>query len=109
MAQKITVVLIDDVDGKLATETVNFAVDGTHYEIDLSEDNAKKLRSDFADWIANARKVPARGRGRRTAAAAAPKGDSALIRKWASDNGYEVSPRGRISSEIRAAYQAANN
>lgn len=108
MAQKISVILIDDVDGKPADETVTFAIDSTYYEIDLSRENARQLREDLSKWITNARKVPARGRGRRSAASQATKGDSALVRKWAEANGYKVSPRGRISAEIRAAYEAAN-
>jgi hypothetical protein len=42
MARKVTVSLIDDVDGKtVADETVEFAVDGVSYQIDLSSTNAK--------------------------------------------------------------------
>ena len=42
----------------------------------------------------------ARGRGRSAS-------DSADIRAWAKENGYEVSERGRISAEVRAAYNDA--
>ncbi len=42
----------------------------------------------------------ARGRGRSAS-------DSADIRAWAKENGYEVSERGRISAEVRAAYNEA--
>ena len=41
MAQKVQVVLIDDLDGGDATETVTFGLDGATYEIDLSEQNAR--------------------------------------------------------------------
>jgi len=40
MAQKVTVELEDDLDGSPADETVRFGLDGTEYEIDLSEKNA---------------------------------------------------------------------
>ena len=40
MAQKVQVLLVDDLDGGEATETVAFSLDGTTYEIDLSSDNA---------------------------------------------------------------------
>ena len=46
MAEKIQVLLVDDIDGGEATETVNFGLDGVAYEIDLSSDNAKKLRKE---------------------------------------------------------------
>ena len=47
MAQRIQVILIDDITGGDASETVNFALDNVSYEIDLSADNAAKLRADF--------------------------------------------------------------
>ncbi|MCT1689611.1 Lsr2 family protein, partial [Brevibacterium sp. p3-SID960] len=34
--------------------------------------------------------------------------DTAQIRKWAQDKGYEVSDRGRIPSEIVEAYDNAH-
>ena len=47
MARKVQVVLTDDVDGGEASETVNFALDGVTYEIDLSDENAAKLRDQL--------------------------------------------------------------
>jgi hypothetical protein len=44
MATKITVALEDDLDGGPAAETVQFAFDGTDYEIDLNEKNARAVR-----------------------------------------------------------------
>lgn len=44
MAQKITVVLEDDLDGGPAEETVRFTLDGSAHEIDLSKKHAKALR-----------------------------------------------------------------
>lgn len=111
MAQKIQVILVDDIDGGTADETVSFALDGVSYEIDLSTKNAKKLRDAFAPYVAEARK--ARG-GRRKASAggssrrrSAGAGSASEIRAWARENGYEVSERGRVSEEIRSAYEAA--
>jgi len=51
MVKTVTVSLLDDLDGKAADETVQFALDGVSYEIDLSEKNAKKLRSELEDWV----------------------------------------------------------
>ena len=56
MAQRIQVILEDDIDGGAAAETVTFALDGVTYEIDLSEDNARKLRDDLATWVGHARR-----------------------------------------------------
>ena len=36
MAQKVQVLLVDDVDGATAEETVTFSLDGVSYEIDLT-------------------------------------------------------------------------
>ena len=40
MAQKVTVILEDDLTGGPAKHTVRFAFDGTDYEIDLNAKNA---------------------------------------------------------------------
>lgn len=110
MAQKVSVLLIDDVDGSEASETVTFALDGVSYEIDLNEKNAGKLRNAFAEWVGHAR----RSGGRRTTRAAGrPRSrggssDAAVIREWAVANGYQVSDRGRISAEVREAYDKAH-
>lgn len=57
MAKKITVTLVDDIDGKPAAESIELRLDGVVYEIDLSSKNAAKLRGDLAVWIEHARKV----------------------------------------------------
>lgn len=104
MAKKIVVELIDDLDDSRAEETVSFALDGTSYEIDLSAENAAKLRSDFAQWVAAGRKVT--GARKAAPASKAGKSDAAEIREWAKKKGIEVSERGRIPAEIRAQYLA---
>ncbi|HEY3001149.1 MAG TPA: Lsr2 family protein [Kribbellaceae bacterium] len=108
MAQRVQVVLEDDLDGGKADETVTFGLDGTSYEIDLSKKNAAKLRDSLAQYVGAGRKVSGRrtagGRGRGRGRSGS---DSADIRAWAKEQGYEVSERGRISAEIRAAYNDA--
>lgn len=106
MARKTQVILTDDIDGSEATGTVSFALDGVAYEIDLNDDNAQQLREQLAVWTAKARRVG----GRRTIGArgAGSSNETAKIRTWAKENGFEVSERGRISREIREAYNAAH-
>ncbi|MFF0541794.1 histone-like nucleoid-structuring protein Lsr2 [Nocardia thailandica] len=113
MAKKVTVSLIDDVDGEsIADETIEFALDGVSYEIDLSAANAARLREGLDEWVGNARRVSGR---RRTKAAGAPapagknrapvdREQSAAIREWARRKGHKVSARGRISADITDAY-----
>lgn len=107
MAQKVQVVLIDDLDGGGADETVSFSLDGVSYEIDLSTAHATELRDAFATWVGHARRVGGRARtGRRAAGSRAAGGESAAIREWARANGYKVNDRGRIPADIKAAYEA---
>jgi hypothetical protein len=47
MAQRVTIEMMDDLDGSQADETVRFAVDGNAYEIDLSKKNAAEMRRTF--------------------------------------------------------------
>lgn len=67
MAQLQTVVLIDDLDGTPAEQTVTFSVDGQQYEIDLSQQNIQRLQNVLAPFITNARRTrPEPGTRRRT-------------------------------------------
>ena len=102
--------LVDDLDGGEASETVEFALDGTSYEIDLSEENARKLRDTLAPYIAEGRRLGARRRSGRGRAAARPAGagSAAEIRQWARANGVNVPDRGRVPAEVRKAYEAAH-
>ena len=102
MAQKVNIVLVDDIDGSEASETVVFAIDGRDYEIDLSDANAQKLRDAIAPFVAHARRPERRRRGRNDGPSPAD------IRAWARDNGFEVPDRGRVSSQVRDAYIAAH-
>lgn len=114
MAQRTIVLMTDDLDGESeAAETVSFALDGQQYEIDLSEENAERLRGVFVEWTPYARKTGGR-RGARSSSgiprARAARDDAEnpnAIREWAKGAGYEVSPRGRIAQKIRDAYRSA--
>ncbi len=110
MAQRVHVVLEDDLDGASADETVTFGLDGVTYEIDLSAKNAAKLRDQLAPYVGVARRAQSRRQGRPTKSGRrGGAGTSAAeIRDWARANGYQVSERGRVSAEIRSAYDAAH-
>ncbi|KUG51799.1 hypothetical protein AVL62_07570 [Serinicoccus chungangensis] len=111
MAQRVQVILVDDLSGGEANQTVEFALDGVHYEIDLSDENAAKLREDFATWIGQARRAGGRRQTRRrgtTAAAGGRSDELAKVREWGRENGYKVSSRGRVSQELQDAYAAAH-
>lgn len=110
MAQKVHIVLVDDLDGSEATETVSFGVDGTSYEIDLNKKNAAAMREALSGYVGHARKVgSAKGRPRRSSPAASNNGSSAKeIRDWARSNGLDVPDRGRVSADVRQAFDAAH-
>lgn len=111
MVQKVQVILVDDLDGGVAEETVKFGLDGVDFEIDLSKDHAQELRDALARWVEKARKAE-RSKGARSGAVrrrATEGGPSATeLREWGASNGYTVSKRGRISQEVRDAYAAAH-
>ena len=109
MAQKTIVQLIDDLDGGEANESVSFGLDGVEYTIDLSEENASKLREGLAAFVEKAQRGG--GRKQRGGATTAVKagGDRAqnqAIREWARSQGEKISDRGRIPTELIATFQA---
>ncbi|HEX4977191.1 MAG TPA: Lsr2 family protein [Nocardioides sp.] len=116
MAQRVNVVLVDDLDGSDAVETVSFALDGVDYEIDLNEQHASELRNALSLYVGHGRRTGGRrrtssggGAKRATGTGSAADGPSAAeIRSWARENGYEVPERGRVSAEVREAYAAAH-
>jgi Lsr2 len=115
MAQRVNVVLVDDLDGSEAAETVNFGLDGASYEIDLSAENATKIREALAVYVGHGRRTGGRRRGGaqgsgaagRSGAAGASGPSASEIRAWARENGFDVPERGRVSSEVREAFLAA--
>lgn len=109
MARKTIQMLVDDIDGSEATQTVTFGLDGATYEIDLNDEHAAALRESMEEWVAKAHRVAGRANRRRGAAAgrsSTSSSENQKIRDWAREHGHEVSDRGRISAEIREAYAA---
>lgn len=117
MAQKVQVLLVDDLDGGEASETVSFGLDGSSYEIDLSGKNAEELRDAFAKYVGSARKAGrtssasssrSSGSARRGGGSTAMDRDqAAAIRSWAKKQGLKVSDRGRIPATIIEQYNSS--
>ncbi|MBB5157449.1 histone-like nucleoid-structuring protein Lsr2 [Saccharopolyspora phatthalungensis] len=108
MAQKVTVRLVDDLDGTPTAETIDFELDGISYAIDLSPNNATGLRDTLAAYVAHARRTS--GRHHPTTPSAPPatnKKRNQDIREWAREHGMRVSGRGRIPAGITHAYDQA--
>jgi hypothetical protein len=124
VAQKTIVTLIDDLTGEEAEDisTVEFALEGVTYEIDLADDNAAKLRDNLARYVAAARKTSTRrpsARGAdRSAGRRAGNGSGGVarsgynrdtlraIREWAKQNGHSVNERGRLPLTVLNAWEA---
>lgn len=118
MAQKTVVTMIDDLTGEEAEHinVVEFALDGVTYELDLSDDNAAKLRDALAQYTGAARRTGGRRRAGR-GPGRATRGNSGAsynretlksIREWAKQNGHNVSDRGRLPSEVLQAWENAH-
>ncbi|SEB61423.1 MULTISPECIES: histone-like nucleoid-structuring protein Lsr2 [Streptomyces] len=118
MAQKVVTTYVDDLTGEESEEisTHTVLIDGAGVELDLSPQNYDQLLEALSPYL-NA-KGARRVRGSVTQGSAArrkrrsttPAGgqDTAEIRAWAKENGYEVSDRGRVSATVREAYVKAN-
>jgi hypothetical protein len=121
VAQKTIVTLIDDLTGEEAEDitTVEFALEGVTYEIDLADDNAAKLRDGLARYVAAARKTSGKrpgGRGAdRSTGRTTGNGSVAgsgynrdtlkAIREWAKQNGHNISDRGRLPLNVVQAWE----
>ncbi|WP_259678139.1 Lsr2 family protein [Arthrobacter oryzae] len=108
LARKVYVQLIDDLTGADAEETVRFSVDGVDYEIDLAAENAAGLRAALAPFIAHSRRVRSAPGNRSARTAPSGRDQTQKIREWAKANGYSPSSRGRISEDIKKAYDDAH-
>lgn len=115
MAQKVIRQFIDDIDGSEAERTFTFAVDGTHYEIDLSSENIKEFNEAIAGFVESARKVKASSYSRRGRKAGADTGGGGrsreqiqAIREWARQQGHNINERGRIPASIQQAFDQAH-
>lgn len=110
MAQKLSVILIDDLNGEEAEGTVRFGLDGTSYEIDLSSTNSRELRDLLKPYIDGGRKVTGTA-ARRASTSRAPGSDGArnsAMRTWAKARGLKVNERGRVPAAVVSEYEAAN-
>lgn len=109
MAKRI--ILSDDFSGQEDESVATYTFmnrDGKFYQIDLSRDSLAKLDRAFKAFISAGHEVT-----RLTALSASNGSKSAIdqsadIRVWARQNGYEVGDRGRMPEEVIAAYNKAH-
>ncbi len=122
MAKRVTTQLVDDIDGSViddeSGETIEFAINGVEYSIDLKAKNANEFHKKLDYYVEHATRVGGRKRKPSPAAASAAtaadgsskrdREQTRAIRQWAFDQGYEISERGRIPADIEEAYNAAH-
>ena len=111
MAQKVQIILVDDLDGGPAEESLRFSLDGASYEIDLSVANAAQFRDAMAPYVAHARRATTVVRsksvvGSRRAHRGPDNSRTHAVRLWAREKGIEVGERGRVPLSVRAQYDA---
>jgi hypothetical protein len=116
MAKATVEVLVDDLDGTEAVETVWLGWNGDWRELELSKKNLAALSRALDRYWTVSRPIAATKqtqRGARPAAAPPPrsiqrKPDPKLIRAWASENGIQVRARGRIPADVVRQYNDAH-
>ncbi|NGO73490.1 histone-like nucleoid-structuring protein Lsr2 [Streptomyces boncukensis] len=112
MAQRVITIVTDDLTGEESTDaqTHILAVDGVQYEIDLAPDSYDKLMEALNPFLTSGRRLRRSRTGGPAAAGKRSQGaeDTAKIRTWAREQGYEVSDRGRVPANIREAFEKAH-
>lgn len=123
MSQKTTVTLHDDFDESTnGVRTVNFAVDGHAYEIDLSAKHLREFEKAMKPYVEHARKVR-KTTAKTTAKAAAKVGPAKRhtstvrassaqpaareVREWAATQGIEVPAKGRVPASVMEQFVGA--
>lgn len=102
MKKKKTVTeLIDDIDGTAGAQTIPFAVNGTRYEIELTDDNYDDLLSALKPFTDHARVVG----GKRPSSNGQPK--PAEVRAWAEKAGVAVNAKGRVPQDVIDQFKAS--
>lgn len=111
MAEKVSVELVDDLDGTAATESIRFALDGKAYVIDLSAKNATAMRKAFEKYTQAGRAAGSAPRGaggpKRVMNLRWTKEQYGQARAWAQKNGKSLPPRGRIPNALMDEWEAA--
>lgn len=105
---------VDEFDGVTDAEVVEFSIDGTVYEIDLSPESKRQLIRDLERYTSAGRRVATRGAKKShkkstvttTRPAVEQTIDNDAIRAWGKATGRKVSDRGRIPRDIVDEFNA---
>ncbi len=107
-----TVIITDDVTGEQGAKPRVIALDGTEYEVDLTDASFAELKRAMKPYLKNARVTKGKQAGRpaaRKRGTARSNGAtvSQQARAWAAENGVDVPKRGRVPASVVEAFQAA--
>jgi hypothetical protein len=105
MAKSYIEVLVDDIDGSQAVESVQLGWNGQWRQLELSEKNLNALSKAIDRFWDAGHPVSAAGSRRRRGATTGR--DPKAIRAWALANGIEVPSRGRIPGDVERRYKAS--
>jgi len=106
MARTTVVVLTCDLhdDDTEAVTTLKLESNGTTRELDVCQEHFDELMNAARRSARRASATKRSANGHRTKRAGV---DLPVIREWARSNGYTVADRGRLSSDIVAAFKAS--
>jgi hypothetical protein len=101
MAQKITVELLDDIDGSEAVGTFEFTHKGVEYAIDFNQTHMDEYTQMFEFLTQNARVI----KGKKRAPYGSKKGTAVVgktqeMREWLRAQGHDVKDRGRVPANL---------
>ena len=109
--QQTIITFTDDFDGReIAKEDavlVKLSYAGKSYELDLSQDNARKLDDAIAPFLKNVSPIGGRSASSKVSRTG-KRHNLDAVRSWARANGHTVSDRGRVAQSILDEYEAAN-
>lgn len=110
MAEQVIRRRVDDLERQFGVETpadeeIVFSIDGTSYVIDLSTENATKLRTALKDFVSAARPLIDVEARKDLTPAQAKRQELADVRAWAAQEGIHVSSRGKIPGHVLDAFE----
>jgi hypothetical protein len=109
MATRTEVYTYSDLSGVQNASSVEFALQGTTYSIDLTKAEQVELFKLLDPYVSRARKLTGRSRSNTSSSSSrsANPGIYNRVREWARAHGREVADRGRPSKALVEAYEAA--
>jgi Lsr2 len=113
VATKVERTLVCDLTGAPADETLDFALQGRAYTIDLTQHHADALKEILADYIKVAQPAgklatASNGFKPRAAKPGSNREHLAAVRAWLRQQGHDVKDRGRLPADLMAKFDAAH-